>query len=175
MTLLWGDTFRTSAANSSACWRFLAKDASNGSCEKSQCVATTNGGRLSALVIHNHFRALNFHVRRQLLRHVARPFHLDFPRLRFTSTSFTSYIKRTSENFGKHIVCQVIHQLVHRLKCFAAVGASCNNNASAAFRNRRRRVYERIQTVFHQLGFCRAPNSFVDCLSRAPIAVLLQA
>ena len=48
MTLLWGDTWRTSAANSSASCRCFAKDASNGSCEKSQCVATTNGGRLSA-------------------------------------------------------------------------------------------------------------------------------
>ena len=118
MTLLWGDTFRTSAANSSACWRCLAKDASNGSCEK--------------------------------------PFHLDFPRLRFTSTCFTSYIKCTSENFREHIICQVIHQLVHRLKSFATVWASRNNNAAAPFRNRRRLVYESAQTVFHQLSFRRA-------------------
>jgi len=73
-----------------------------------------------------------------------------------TSTSFTSYIKRTPKYLGNHIICQVMHQLVHGPKSFATVGASRNNHAAAAFRNRRRLVYESAQTVFHQFSFRRA-------------------
>jgi hypothetical protein len=65
---------------------------------------------------------------------------------------------------GKHIVRQVVHELIDCLKPLAARSTACHHNSAATQRNRYAIAYERIEAVFYELGFCRLQDLRLNCI-----------